>query len=109
MHNYNKHRPLTEPTNARSTYDDSYTYRVAIISEREPNATPQISVTCFNLEPVDYNVNGLYDSPDALPRWMQERLAVLMMTKAEYPTEEIPDVGRRITSSVFWVFAPKVE
>ena len=50
---------------------------------------------------------GTYDSADALPMWIQERLAVLMMTPTEFPTVEISTVGRRISEYVFWVFAPE--
>jgi hypothetical protein len=38
-----------------------------------------------------------------LPRWMQERVAVLSMLTESPPTKPIEGVGRRITNSVYWI------
>ena len=51
---------------------------------------------------------GWYDSTSHLPEWMQEKLAVLsIIDPKESPTATIPDVGRRISEHVFWVFSPR--
>lgn len=81
---------------------DDYVYRVVLPVNPE---TPVV-VMHFGVEQLDMGVSGTYDSVDALPDWMKERLAILMMTHEEFPTVEIPTVGRRISSNVFWVFAP---
>lgn len=57
---------------------------------------------------VDEEVEGIYSSIDALPNWIKERLAVLMVVDAEHkPTNVIEGVGRRISAQVFWVFIPE--
>jgi len=38
-----------------------------------------------------------------LPRWMQERVAVLSMLTESPPTKPIEGVGRRITDTVYWI------
>jgi hypothetical protein len=53
---------------------------------------------------VDSTVGGEYDSVDALPLWMQEKVALLMMTSLDKPTSEVEGVGRRIDANVYWVF-----
>lgn len=84
----------------------NYTWRLVILGANGfgPN---EIHVSSFGTPDVlDKDYSGVY-SPDTLPDWMQERLAVLMMTPVEFPTVEIPTVGRRISGTVFWVYAPK--
>ena len=78
---------------------DDNIYRVSLFSDG-------VDVLCLGLESVDSPIGGHYDSPDALPRWVQERLAVLMMTTATPPTVEVVGVGRRVSSHVYWVYAP---
>jgi len=80
---------------------DDYTYRLSI------DADKQISIVCFGLPTVDANCAGTYDSVDDLPNWVQDRLAILMMIPITKPTPDIPEVGRRISTSVFWLYAPR--
>ena len=80
---------------------DDYTYRLSI------DADKQISIVCFGLPTVDANCEGTYDSVDDLPNWVQDRLAILMMIPITKPTPDIPEVGRRISTSVFWLYAPR--
>jgi hypothetical protein len=57
---------------------------------------------------VDEEVEGVYSAIDALPDWVKERLAVLMVVDARHkPAQEIEGIGRRISEKVFWVYAPK--
>ena len=81
---------------------DDHVYRVCLPKPPET----RVVVMHFGVEKLDEQYCGTYDSADALPMWIQERLAVLMMTPTEFPTVEIPTVGRRISEYVFWVFAP---
>lgn len=74
-------------------------YRVCI----EPN---NVSVLLLGISPVDDSIEGEYADAHALPKWVQERIAVLMMLSPEPPTEEVDGVGRRISETVFWVVAP---
>lgn len=80
---------------------DDYTYRLSI------DADKQINIVCFGLPTVDANCEGTYDSVDDLPNWVQDRLAILMMIPITKPTPDIPEVGRRISTSVFWLYAPR--
>ena len=65
-----------------------------------------LEVMCLGLGSVDSDLEGEYASTDDLPRWVQERLAVLMMIENKPPLREVAGVGRRISEYVFWVYAP---
>ena len=52
---------------------------------------------------VDSPDNGVYDSMDKLPDWIQDRLAVLLLCDPTPPTKEVNGIGRRIDASVFWI------
>lgn len=81
---------------------DTETFRVTLYQDGE------VDVMCFSLPDVDDIREGRYDSVDALPNWVQERLAILMMIDHRIkPTPHIADVGRRISAGVFWVYSPK--
>jgi hypothetical protein len=80
-------------------YDDNV-YRVSIFPDG-------VDVIGFGLFGVDSFFEGHYSRPDDLPEWVKERLAVLMITSATPPTQEVEGVGRRISSHVFWVYAPE--
>lgn len=91
-------RSVTRQVNMTS-FRNNITYRVAVYSR-------SVEVMCFDEESVDSAIEGSYADVDDLPQWMQERLAVLYMTSAKQPTEDIPGVGRRITDTVYWVYGP---
>lgn len=80
---------------------DDYTFRVSI------NRDNSIDIMCFGIPTVDTNCEGHYDTASDLPNWVQDRLAILMMTSNVKPTTDIRGVGRRISESVFWVYAPE--
>jgi len=80
--------------------DDDNIYRVSIFPDG-------IDIVCFGLSSVDSKLEGHYDSTDSLPEWVKERLAVLMITSGIPPTVEVVGVGRRISSHVYWVYAPE--
>ena len=79
---------------------DDKLYRVVIQNGK-------VSVSCFGMDLLDPQAQGEYDSVDDLPKWVQDRLAVLMITSGTPPTQEVAGVGRRISSHVYWVYAPE--
>lgn len=85
-----------EPT----TLDDR-TYRLEIRNDRS------VRVMCMGVDRVDSELAPYYHDVEALPQWARERLAVLMITSAEPPTQAVDGVGRRISERVFWIYAPQ--
>jgi len=85
--------------------NESDIYRVAIVDSSAVKVEQVgVSVGFDYVEKVD---TGWYDNTTQLPEWMQHKLAVLMVCDARPPTPDIPGVGRRISSDIFWVFADK--
>jgi hypothetical protein len=80
-------------------HDDNI-YRIGIFPDG-------IKVMCFGLESIDSCLEGHYDRIDDLPNWVQERIAILSMIPVTPPTGEVEGVGRRISTYVYWVFAPR--
>ena len=78
---------------------DNKNYRVSI----HPT-TNKVDILCFGLEAIDASALGLYDSIHDTPMWVQERVAVLMLTSGTPPTEPVEGVGRRIDSNTYWVY-----
>lgn len=66
--------------------------------------TKFVSVSQFGMERVDTGRERDYDCVDDLPRWIQEGIALLSMTSAVPPTEEVEGVGRRIEENIFWLY-----
>jgi len=88
------------PEMVMSKVHDDNIYRVSVFPDG-------IDILCFGLSSIDSNINGHYDRSDDLPNWVKERLAVLMITSGIPPTQEVAGVGRRISSHVYWVYAPE--
>lgn len=80
--------------------DDNNAYRICVRSKG------RIEVLCFGIESIDTELEGYYDSLQDLPKWVQERIALLSMLKSEPPTEDVEGVGRRISESTYWVYKP---
>lgn len=78
--------------------NDDCIYRVSVCPDG-------VDVVCFGMG-VDTVHDGHYINADVLPKWVQERLAVLMMMTPTPPTEEVEGVGRRISRDVYWVYKP---
>ena len=87
---------------ANSSPPDDNIYRVSI-----DNTTKQVEVLCIGIDSVDSEAEGMYASVDELPQWVQERIALLMMTDPTPPTKEVEGVGRRIDKYTFWICAKK--
>lgn len=52
----------------------------------------------------DYLLESKVHRIDKLPKWMIGKLAVLKMRSYDPPTEDIPEIGRRISKYTFWVY-----
>lgn len=78
---------------------DDNVYRVYI----NPH-TNAVEVSCIGMEVFDSKVEGEYPLVDSLPLWMQEKVALLMLTPLDKPTKVVEGVGRRIDANVYWVF-----
>lgn len=74
-------------------------YRVVLSNE-----TKLVHVISFGMEKVDVSPERVYNSVNDLPKWMQEGVALLMMTSAKPPTEEVDGVGRRIDETTYWLY-----
>jgi hypothetical protein len=78
-------------------------YRVSIQKNGE------VTVMCLGILSVDNGTEGKYSNLNALPDWLREKLAVLMMLD---PTPHfggaedrgVEEVGRRIDPNTFWVY-----
>jgi hypothetical protein len=56
------------------------------------------------MEGVDMTVEGVYDSVDELPEWMQRKLAILNMLRVAPPMRTVDGIGKRIDKDTFWVY-----
>jgi hypothetical protein len=64
-----------------------------------------VETTCYEmLDAFDPQLKKWYESIDELPKWVQDKIAVLMLLDHTKTNEEIEKVGRRISRDVFWVF-----
>jgi hypothetical protein len=67
------------------------------------NDTKQCYINTFGMQRIDIPHRMVYDDVNALPIWMQRRIALLMMLKEPYG-EEVQGIGRRISETVFWLY-----
>ena len=74
-------------------------YRVVLNGE-----TKLVHVISFGMEKVEVSSEQVYNSVNDLPKWMQEGVALLMMTSAKSPTDEVDGVGRRIDETTYWLY-----
>ena len=78
------------------------TYRVAIL----PDLVKVELVGIGALSRVSLNkiTEGWYSDVQELPKWAQERVAILMMCRL-HTGDDVPGVGRRISDDIFWIYA----
>lgn len=76
------------------------TYRVQVAGNG------RVSVSSWGLAK---DVQDSYDCVDALPHWMQRKIAVLMIFDPKKVNEEIKGVGRRISKGTFWLYPEEGE
>ena len=81
------------------TQEDS-AYRVIIDESKKKS----IRVQCIGMYCVDSQVTGFYSGLEKLPQWMQEKVALLMMTSIDPPTVPVEGIGKRISENTFWVY-----
>jgi len=74
-------------------------YRIDIKEDSTVHTTCYELLDAFNPELKNY-----YGGVDELPKWVQDKLAVLMLLDHTKQNEEVENVGRRIQENVFWVF-----
>jgi|CryBogDrversion2_2_1035213.scaffolds.fasta_scaffold131003_2 hypothetical protein len=79
------------------------------------NTEQHVDIITYRLEIKDTKVNCLvwgiaeseervYDSVEDLPEWMQSKLSVLMVLDPNKINNDVPTVGKRISSRVFWIY-----
>jgi hypothetical protein len=74
-------------------------YRIQI------NEDNTVQTVCYEmLDAFDPELKNYYETLDDLPKWVQDKLAVLMLLDHTKVNEEVKSVGRRISRNVYWVF-----
>lgn len=86
--------------------EDMYNNRILRIEIGEDGGHTSVVTLGLSLdgEILDSELEGDYANPQALPEWVQERLAILMLTSPDAPTEEVAGIGRRMSENIFWVY-----
>jgi len=82
-----------------SPHDTDTMYRVMVDDGKNC-----IRVQCIGMYCVDSDIEGLYSVLEELPQWMQEKVALLMMTSTDPPTVPVEGIGKRISENTFWVY-----
>jgi hypothetical protein len=75
------------------------TYRVEFDDKGRPHV--ESLNYALDMEPVQ---EGIYESIEALPQWVQDRLHVLSTFSSKPPTIDVNGLGRRIEENIFWVY-----
>jgi hypothetical protein len=75
------------------------TYRVEFDDKGRPHV--ESLNYALDMEPVQ---EGIYESLEALPKWIQDRLHVLSTFSSKPPTIDVDGLGRRIEENIFWVY-----
>lgn len=74
-------------------------YRIAIHEDMT------VHVLCYDLiDNFAPELKNSYETLDDLPKWAQDKVAVLMLLDHTKQNEEVENVGRRISENIFWVF-----
>ena len=74
-------------------------YRIKI------NEDGTVDTDCYEmLDSFQPELQGGYDNVDELPKWVQDRISVLMLLDHKVLNQEVKSVGRRISENIFWVF-----
>jgi hypothetical protein len=71
----------------------------------EINEDNTVQTTCYEmLDAFDPELKNYYETLDDLPKWVQDKISVLMLLDHTKVNEEVKGVGRRISRNVYWVF-----
>jgi hypothetical protein len=74
-------------------------YRISL------NLDGSVQTTCYEmLDAFSPELKSFYSSVDEMPKWVQDRIAVLMLLDPSKLNQEVENVGRRISDDIFWVF-----
>jgi hypothetical protein len=74
-------------------------YRIKI------NEDGSVITDCYELlDNFQPELEKCYAGVDELPKWVQDKLAVLMLLDHNQHDQEVETVGRRISENIFWVF-----
>ena len=74
-------------------------YRIRI------NDDGTVDTDCYEMmDSFQPELEGGYDNVDELPKWVQDRISVLMLLDHKVLNQEVKSVGRRISENIFWVF-----
>lgn len=98
-----QHKRVTvDPTFAKKMYVAmaTRTYRIQVQNDG------RVSVSSWGLAK---DVEDTYDCVDALPEWMQRKIATLMIFNPEQVNDEIKGLGRRISKGTFWLYPDEGE
>lgn len=69
------------------------------------NSDGSVQTTCYEmLDAFAPELKSFYSSVDEMPKWVQDRIAVLMLLDPDKLNQEVENVGRRINKDIFWVF-----
>lgn len=84
-------------------------YTIDSVYRLHTNKKGEVHVTTYGIEKSDMELELFYSSVDLLPEWVQSKLSVLMMFPADSESHpEVPKVGWRIASNVFWIYPDKL-
>jgi hypothetical protein len=69
------------------------------------NEDHSIQTTCYEmLDAFKPQLKNHYETVDELPKWVQDKLSVLLLLDHTKQNNEVEGVGRRISEDLFWVF-----
>lgn len=105
------HAPAKEGSSSMvSTSEQDVLYMLEMIKKNpvyrikiEDDSTVQTE--CYDmLDDFAPELKKFYLSLDELPKWVQDKLAVLMLFDPDKRNEELENIGRRINRNIFWVY-----
>ncbi len=76
---------------------DHTVYRVKFSDGKE-----NVEIVCFGMECLDTSVTGHYMSIHETPKWLQRKVATLMLL--DPPSRNVDGVGRRRDKDTYWVY-----
>jgi hypothetical protein len=81
-----------------SLFEAETTYRVQLFPDGG------VSVLCFGTGPVGKSIERGYTAVEETPQWMQDALHVLRILHEPPPVCDIPGVGKRMGTDLYWVY-----
>ena len=76
---------------------DHTVYRVKFSDGKE-----NVEIVCFGMECLDTSVTGQYINIRETPKWLQRKVATLMLL--DPPSRNVDGVGRRRDKDTYWVY-----